>query len=251
MKEFGSIDRNYEKRDRAERERIEREQRERLERDRLAGDDDMAGGSDLYGDDPANVGTYDGDTPDRSTYDDDSAERGLYENESGSTGMRDVAAADRSVFHDESTGGSRYDDRSERDSLFDAEGTGRAERADIFGEDSARGETLSAGSAFSSAGLDTGRTESDEEMPIFPAEDTDRFRARWMEIQTHFVDEPRRSVEEADELVEEVTERLTSVFSRNREDLEQQWTAGDEVSTEDLRRTLQRYRTFFQRLLSV
>ncbi len=72
-----------------------------------------------------------------------------------------------------------------------------------------------------------------------------------MQIQTQFVDEPRRSVEQADDLVAEVTERLTSVFSQNRSDLERQWTAGDEVSTEELRRTLRRYRSFFERLLSM
>lgn len=86
---------------------------------------------------------------------------------------------------------------------------------------------------------------------LFPAEESDRFRSRWMEIQTHFVDEPRRSVEEADALVKEVTDRLVSVFTRSRDELDRQWTAGDDVSTEDLRLTLQRYRSFFERLLSV
>lgn len=88
-------------------------------------------------------------------------------------------------------------------------------------------------------------------MAIFPAADADRFRTRWMEIQTDFVDEPRRSVEHADEFVSEVTERLISIFKENRGDLERQWTAGDEVSTEDLRQMLQRYRSFFERLLTV
>ncbi len=87
--------------------------------------------------------------------------------------------------------------------------------------------------------------------PLFPAGESDGFRSRWMEIQTRFVDEPRQSVEEADVLVKEVSDRLVSVFARNRDELERQWSAGDEVSTEDLRRTLQRYRSFFERLLSV
>lgn len=86
---------------------------------------------------------------------------------------------------------------------------------------------------------------------LFPADDRDRFRARWMEIQTNFVDEPRRSVEQADDLVSEVTDRIAAIFSQNREDLERQWSAGDEVSTEDLRRALRSYRSFFERLLSV
>ena len=86
---------------------------------------------------------------------------------------------------------------------------------------------------------------------LFPADDRDRFRTRWMEIQTNFVDEPRRSVEQADDLVSEVTDRIAALFAQNREDLERQWSAGDEVSTEDLRRALRSYRSFFERLLSV
>lgn len=87
--------------------------------------------------------------------------------------------------------------------------------------------------------------------PLFPADDADRFRSRWSEIQTNFVDEPRRSVEQADNLVAEVTDRLTAAFSQNRSKLEKQWSAGDEVSTEELRRTLQQYRSFFERLLTL
>lgn len=87
--------------------------------------------------------------------------------------------------------------------------------------------------------------------PLFPPQDTEGFRARWKDIQTNFVDEPRRSVEQADALVKEVTDRLVSVFTQNRDDLERHWGAGDEVSTEELRRALQSYRSFFERLLSV
>lgn len=93
--------------------------------------------------------------------------------------------------------------------------------------------------------------EATDRAPLFPAEDSDMFRKRWQEIQTHFVDEPRQAVEWADQLVSEVTEHITSVFTGNRDELERQWGEGGEVSTEDLRRTLQRYRNFFQRLLNV
>ncbi len=86
---------------------------------------------------------------------------------------------------------------------------------------------------------------------LFASDDAQRFRLRWTEIQTNFVDEPRRAVEEADDLVSEMSERITSLFTQNREELERQWSAGDEVSTEQLRRTLQSYRSFFERLLSL
>jgi hypothetical protein len=64
------------------------------------------------------------------------------------------------------------------------------------------------------------------------------------------VDQPRQSVEEADKLVATVISRL-SKYSPLKENLEQGWVSGDDVSTEDLRVALRRYRSFFDRLLSV
>ena len=76
------------------------------------------------------------------------------------------------------------------------------------------------------------------------------FRERWLSIQVTFVDEPRQAVEEADSLVDELMQRLAQTFSQERENLESQWSRGDDVSTEDLRVGLQRYRSFFERLLA-
>jgi hypothetical protein len=45
--------------------------------------------------------------------------------------------------------------------------------------------------------------------------------------------------------------RLAEIFASERSQLESQWDKGDEVSTEDLRIALQRYRSFFGRLLSI
>ena len=73
----------------------------------------------------------------------------------------------------------------------------------------------------------------------------------WRNIQTSFVDEPRRAVEQADGLVASAMKKLAEVFAQERSTLEHQWDRGDSVSTEDLRVALQRYRTFFHRLLSV
>ena len=83
-----------------------------------------------------------------------------------------------------------------------------------------------------------------------PAQDTDRLGARWREIQTSFVDEPRESVAAADQLVADLMQQLAATFSREREQLESQWDRGDNVSTEELRVALTRYRSFFDRLLS-
>jgi hypothetical protein len=85
---------------------------------------------------------------------------------------------------------------------------------------------------------------------LLPDDQTERFTNRWHEIQASFVDEPRASVAEADALVADLMQRLAASFSNEREQLESQWDRGDDVSTEDLRVALTRYRSFFDRLLS-
>ena len=87
--------------------------------------------------------------------------------------------------------------------------------------------------------------------PLFDESVDHDFRDRWREIQTGFVDEPRHAVEQADELVAELMQRLAQSFSEQRNKLEHQWDASDQVSTEELRVALTRYRSFFERLLSV
>ena len=86
---------------------------------------------------------------------------------------------------------------------------------------------------------------------LFATEDAAAFRTRWSGIQTGFVDEPRRAVEEADSLVAEVMKRLAEGFANERRGLEAQWERADQVSTEDLRLAMRRYRAFFERLLAV
>jgi hypothetical protein len=95
----------------------------------------------------------------------------------------------------------------------------------------------------------TGELASDSP-DLLPREENAEFQGRWETIQTGFVDEPRQTVEQADELVAQVMQRLAESFAAERERLEQQWGRGEDVSTEDLRIALQRYRSFFQRLLA-
>jgi hypothetical protein len=90
-----------------------------------------------------------------------------------------------------------------------------------------------------------------EAMPLFSESEMGEVRSRWSKIQTGFVDEPRRTVEDADKLVAAVTQRLAEGFANERAGLEKQWDCGDNVSTEDLRVALQRYRSFFDRLLKL
>src|SRR5271166_1361790 len=93
------------------------------------------------------------------------------------------------------------------------------------------------------------RTETSA-APLFPDNELQNFRGRWDQVQTSFVDEPRQAVAQADSLVANVVKRIAEQFSAEREQLEKQWDRGDNVSTEDLRQALRRYRAFFDRLLS-
>ena len=87
--------------------------------------------------------------------------------------------------------------------------------------------------------------------PLFAPEVLGDLRTRWTDIQTGFVDEPRVAVEHADELVATTIKRLAESFADERQRLESEWARTGDVSTEDLRLALQRYRSFFDRLLNV
>ena len=85
--------------------------------------------------------------------------------------------------------------------------------------------------------------------PLLSAGDGEGFKQRWELIQVRFVDEPQASVKQADDLVQELMQRLADNFAQERSRLDQQWEQGKEASTEDLRTALQQYRSFFRRLL--
>jgi hypothetical protein len=86
--------------------------------------------------------------------------------------------------------------------------------------------------------------------PVFADDELHNFRARWDQVQTSFVDEPRQAVEQADSLVANVVKRIAEQFAAERAKLEEQWSKGDNVNTEDLRQALRRYRSFFDRMLT-
>ena len=99
------------------------------------------------------------------------------------------------------------------------------------------------------AGADETQADAERE-PLFETADRDRFGESWTNIQAAFVDDPKDAVKEADTLVAELMQRLAETFSAERSRLESQWDNDEDVSTEDLRIALQRYRSFFDRLLS-
>jgi hypothetical protein len=85
---------------------------------------------------------------------------------------------------------------------------------------------------------------------LLAVDNTEAFRARWTDVQHGFVDAPRQAVEQADGLVAELMQHLAKTFADERGRLEGQWDRGGDVSTEDLRTAFQRYRLFFERLLT-
>ncbi|HLF73899.1 MAG TPA: hypothetical protein VI524_06115 [Anaerolineales bacterium] len=96
------------------------------------------------------------------------------------------------------------------------------------------------------------RTPAQEEfVSLFENNEAEKFRSQWLVIQSRFVDDPSAAVKEADELVAEVIKSITRSFADRRISLESQWNSGEDISTEDLRLAIQRYRSFFNRLLSL
>ena len=94
-------------------------------------------------------------------------------------------------------------------------------------------------------------TEASTRESLFGGDKLSDLRSRWEHVQAGFVDDPRESVQQADGLVSDVVDQLTTGFSEARSRLEAQWARGEEGSTEDLRLALKRYREFFERLLAV
>lgn len=121
----------------------------------------------------------------------------------------------------------------------------QAERREFEHDDDEGADGLTAGTESRPS------ADDDELTPLFPADRSEEYRDRWRTVQTNFVDDPRKAVEEADGLVAQVIKELAQSFADERSGLEQQWGRGEDVSTEDLRVALRRYRSFFERLLSV
>jgi hypothetical protein len=98
---------------------------------------------------------------------------------------------------------------------------------------------------------DGGAADAERPDPLFGGDETSNLRKDWNLVQASFVDEPRRAVEDADRLVASAIKRMAEMFADEKAKLDGQWDRGGDVSTEDLRQALRRYRSFFERVLSV
>jgi hypothetical protein len=96
----------------------------------------------------------------------------------------------------------------------------------------------------------TDKSARPSSLTFLDREESENLRTRWNEIQGRFVDEPASSVQQADELVTEVIEKITRMFGDGHSSLQGQWKQGNEITTEDLRKVLQRYRSFFNSLVA-
>jgi hypothetical protein len=165
-----------------------------------------------------------------------------------SAGHRDAS----SEHHD--TSAEHHDASSERDpaGLDDHGGTTTDSRAGAETEvrDGTTADARDGTTAGASRDDTTAREAGDGEPRLLPEDQGSEFQGRWESIQTTFVDDPRSAVENADSLVADLMQQLANGFAHEREKLEGQWSRGEDVSTEDLRVVLQRYRSFFQRLLA-
>jgi hypothetical protein len=84
--------------------------------------------------------------------------------------------------------------------------------------------------------------------PFNPTDSAKNDDERWQHIMAEFVDDPRRSVTEAHDLVGQSMQAVIDGLQAERDALQDQWSRGRDVSTETLRLCLQHYRSFFNRL---
>ena len=97
---------------------------------------------------------------------------------------------------------------------------------------------------------DRARQSGEERAALFHDEEAHGFRSRWDAIQTGFVDEPAPpSNRQTRSSLRSFHAWYRSLASNTT--LEREWGRDRDVSTEDLRVALTRYRAFFDRLLSV
>lgn len=148
---------------------------------------------------------------------------------------------------------SREEDRDEmrqEADVSDANETAYDAEQTAYGEDTTPEATASEDTAAETTPSGATTPEPEEEAEaLLPEQEAEEYRKTWGEIQARFVDDPQGAVREADGLVAEVMQTLAGTFSAHKKELESQWQRGEKVPTEDLRLALQRYRSFFGRLL--
>lgn len=78
----------------------------------------------------------------------------------------------------------------------------------------------------------------------------ERLRDRWREVKLTFVDDPSDAVRQAGDLAGEAVEELTAALGRLRQELDGNWSDGDDADTERLRVALRGYGSLIDRILA-
>jgi len=175
----------------------------------------------------------------------------------------DIAGADR---HQDTPDADRYQDMpdetgehrdlgtTDRYDTMDDEPRAMTDERDLPDAESHAGTTRldDEPAATTSATAHMGPSNGDDApLELFGADEIDRFRDEWRDLQGRFVDDPQEAVQGADHLVAEVMKSLATTFTEHKHELEGQWRQeGSEAHTEELRQALRRYRTFFNQLLN-
>ena len=149
--------------------------------------------------------------------------------------------------------GNLGDVRDLRDTDRDGPGAQTALSTDQIANPGSAQPTASADTASgadTTDGMDDMDSGSSQSTQLLDPGDREAMTQRWRDIQADFVDQPQKAMKDADALVAGLMQQLAQMFSHERSQLEAQWSRGDQVSTEELRVSLQRYRAFFERLLS-
>jgi hypothetical protein len=141
--------------------------------------------------------------------------------------------------------------RQLRTSDLASAGTLPAQRPEVSDEADDQSKATAMSQVDSEAARAQRVTGSEQLEALFAADVAAQYRTRWAEVQSGFVDDPRRAVASGDELVAEVMQSLAESFAQEREKLEEELSHTGEASTEALRIGLRRYRSFFERLLSL
>lgn len=97
--------------------------------------------------------------------------------------------------------------------------------------------------------VEQGTVERTSDTGFLPDDRMASLRDRWNDVQAGFVDNPQDAVQQAHTLVTGLVDDLVQTFTQERSTLENQWKSGGTADTETLRVALQRYRSFFNRLL--
>ena len=86
--------------------------------------------------------------------------------------------------------------------------------------------------------------------PILSTDQLASLRRRWGAVQAGFVDDPRRAVEVADDIVAEAVGALQAAIDDRRREVAEPWREDADASTDALLVAFQSYRSVFERVLS-